>query len=290
MTYDNTLIASGSVDVSSANNRWIGVSAGIGFYNHSGITHSGSGGITCPTIVPPAVNPTPPNSVVASGGTGGNNWWLDKDNPIFSVSWSGATNGTYTITNHNVDISKDNWASLVTPYANSVSGATSGNANNISASGLGLSGGETVRVRVAINSTQGSWMWTNWGGSFTIYSRPSAPTTFNVPSQQEIDTSFNINWSGARAGSHGIAKYQVERRVYNGSSWGGWTLVVDKNTSSYTAGTPKSITGSNSDACQIQFRVRTFDGHYGYSDWVTKTVQVKINTPSIPRKQKCFHK
>ena len=259
MTYTNTLIASGSVDIGSANNRWVGVSAGIGFYNHSGITHSGSGGITCPTIVPPAVDPTPPNSVNASGGT---NNWIDKDNPLCSVSWSGATNGTYTITKHNIDITKNNFASITTPYSVDVNGATSGSAQNVSLSSLGLSGGETVRLRVAMLTTKGAWMMTNWGGSFHIYSRPSAPTTFNVPSSQEIDTSFNVSWSGAKAGSEGINRYQLERRVYNGSSWGGWTRVVDKNTSSYTAGTPKSITGSNSDAYQIQFRIRTFDGHY----------------------------
>lgn len=227
-----------------------------------------------------AVAPTPPTSVSVSGGTGG---YLPVSSPLFNVSWSGATRGTYTITQYNIDVTKNNWASLNTP-ATKPTNATSGSLSNVSFAGLGLRGGETVKVRVAMMTTRGDWLLSYWGGSFHIYSNPTAPTTFNVPTTQEIDTSFNIAWSGAKAGSEGISRYQLQRRVYNGSSWGDWVTLVDKNTTSYSSPSPRSITGSTSDSYQIQFRIRTYDGKYGYSDWNTKTMKILINSPTVPRK------
>lgn len=240
---------------------------------------SANGSLWLPQLT---VNPTLPNSVTANGTN--NSWWLDKDSPNFNVSWSGASSGTFTINQYSIDASKNGWANSwnVSSLATS---AGSGSKNNVSLSSLGLSGGENINIRVGMQTTDGTW-WghTYWGGSFHIYSRPSAPSTLSAPSSQEIDTSFNVTWSGAKAGSEGISKYQLQRRVYNGSTWSDWTTVVDKNTTSYTAGSPRSITGSTSDACQIQFRVRAFDGHYAYSDWKTVTTKIYINSPTVPRK------
>ncbi len=194
-SYDRVL-GEGTVTVwhTGEANIGFGFSSGINWRDYTAGGYLASNPSAGGTLYLPqlAVNPTTFTWVSASGGT---NNWLDKDNPTFNVSWGGASNGTYTITNHNIDISKDGWASLKTPWANgNANGATGGSANGVSAASLGLSGGETVLVRVALYSTQGSWMWTNWGGSFRIYSRPTAPTTFSVPSSQEIDTAFNITW------------------------------------------------------------------------------------------------
>lgn len=233
------------------------------------------------------VNPTLPNSISVSGGQGG---YISKDNPIFNVSWSGAKAGTFTISRYSIDVSKNNWSSSYNAD-NVYTSAGSGSKNNVNFSGIGLSGGETIRVRVGMMTTNGTW-WghTYWSGTFKVYSLPSAPSTFNVPATQEIDTAFNVSWSGATAGSEGISKYQLQRRVYNGSSWGDWTTVLDKNATSYSSPSPRSITGSTSESYQIQFRIRIFDGKYGYSSWSTKTLKIKINSPTAPRKQECFRK
>ena len=234
-----------------------------------------------------AVAPTPPNSVSVSGGSSG---WLSIDNPTFNVSWSGASAGTYTITQYNIDVTKNDWGSIITP-ATQGSNATSGSINNVSAASLGLSGNETIRVRVAMMTTRGDWLLSYWGGSFRTYSNPTAPTTFNVPSSQEIDTAFNINWSGARAGSNGIAGYDLEIRAYNGSSWTDWTRLYNcVNKTSYSSGSPKSLSvggvsySTYGENVQFQYRLRTSDGIIATSSWVTKTMTIKINNPTSPRK------
>ena len=234
-----------------------------------------------------AVSPTPPNSVSVSGGSSG---WLPITNPTFNVSWSGASAGTYTITQYNIDVTKNDWASITTPASLSTSN-TYGSLNNVSASSLGLSGGETVRVRVAMMTSRGDWLLSYWGGSFRTYSNPTSPTTFNVPSSQEIDTAFNITWSGASAGSNGIAGYDLEIRAYNGSSWTDWVRLLNcKNQTSYSSGSPKSLSvngvsyANNGENVQFQYRLRTSDGTIATSDWVVKTMKIFINSPTDPRK------
>jgi hypothetical protein len=238
-----------------------------------------------------AVSPTLPNSVSVSGGSSG---WLPLSNPVCNVSWSGASSGTYYIDMYSIDATRDNWASA--PNAGgtiSVANATSGSKSNVNLSSIsGLRGGDTVRIRVGMRTSDGNW-WghTYWGGSFKIYTSPSAPTTFNVKSSQEIDTSFNISWSGASAGSNGIAGYDLEIRAYNGSSWTDWVRLYNcKNTTSYSSGTPKSLSvngvsySTYGENVQFQYRVRTSDGQIATSDWVTKTMKILINSPTAPRK------
>lgn len=248
----------------------------------------GGMGASCTLDLPQlAVAPTPPNSVSVSGGSNG---WLSVDNPTFNVSWSGASAGTYTITQYNIDVTKNNWGSITTPATKATSG-TSGSINNVSAASLSLSGGETVKVRVAMMTTRGDWLLSYWGGSFKMYSNPTAPTTFNVPSSQEIDTAFNISWSGAKAGSNGIAGYDLEIRAYNGSSWTDWVRLLNcKNQTSYSSKSPKSLNingvsyATYGENVQFQYRIRTSDGTIATSSWATKTMTIKINAPTSPRK------
>ena len=245
---------------------------------------SANGSITLPQL---AVDPTPPNSVSVSGGSSG---WLNKDSPLFNVSWSGASAGTATIYGYSIDVSKDNWANS-TNVGYVETGNTYGSANNVSASAVGLNGGETIRIRVGINSSYGWKGHGYWGGTFKVYSRPSAPSTFNVPANQEIDTSFNITWSGASAGSNGIAGYDLEIRAYNGSSWTDWVRLWNcVNKTSYSSGSPKSLNvngvsyDNNGENVQFQYRLRTSDGIIATSEWVVKTMKIFINSPTDPRK------
>ena len=235
-----------------------------------------------------SVAPTLPNSVTASGGT---NNWVDINNPVVTVNWSGATSGTYTISRYNIDATKNGWGSYA--YLGGVDSSATSGSTNINLSGLGLSGGETVGLRVAMGTSDGNW-WghTYWGGSFHIYSHPTAPTTFSVPSSQEIDTPFNITWGGATSGSEGIAGYDLEIRAYNGSSWTDWVrLLTCKNQTSYSSGSPKSLKvnnvsyANNGENVKFQYRIRTSDGHYATSEWKESgQLSIKINSPSNPRR------
>ena len=237
-----------------------------------------------------AVSPTLPNSVSVSGGNGG---WLPLSNPVCNVSWSGASSGTYYIDMYSIDASRDNWASAPNVGGTvSVANATSGSKNNVNLSMSGLRGGDTVRVRVGMRTNNGTW-WGHsyWGGSFKIYTSPTAPTTFSVPSSQEIDTAFNITWAGASAGSNGIAGYDLEIRAYNGSSWTDWVRLWNcVNKTSYSSGSPKSLSvngvsyANNGENVQFQYRLRTSDGIIATSDWVVKTMKIFINSPTAPRK------
>ena len=238
-----------------------------------------------------AKDPTLPNSVSCSGFS--DTSWIDVTNPVFDVSWSGATKGTYTISQYSVDASKDGGATWKN-VGNLTTDKTSGSLTDVSLSDLGLKGGETIKIRIGMRTSNGNGKWwghSPWGGSFKAFSYPSAPTTFNVPSSQEIDTTFNINWSGATAGSNGIAGYDLQARAYNGSTWTGWSdLWVCVNATSYPSGSPKSLNigGVNyatyGEKVQFQYRIRTSDGQIATSSWVTKTMAITINSPSAPRR------
>ena len=159
--YDD-LLGSGSVWVSHTD----GVEIGFGFSSDIVWRDVYAGGYlanypsSSSTIWLPqlAVAPTPPNSVSVSGGSSG---WLNKDSPLFNVSWSGASAGTYTITQYNIDVTKNGWGSIITPSYLQTS-ATSGSLSNVSAAGLGLSGGETINIRVAMMTTRGDWRRSCW--------------------------------------------------------------------------------------------------------------------------------
>lgn len=235
---------------------------------------------------------TPPSSVTATASDG-NGTWLDAANPNINVSWSGASAGTYTISRYSIDASKNSWSSS-TNVDNVYTSSTSGSKNNVSLSSLGLSGGEKVKIRVGLMTSDNQW-WGHgyWASEFKVYSRPTAPTTFNTPTSAEIDTSVTISWSGASAGSNGIAGYDLQVRGYNGSSWSSWyTVLSARNVTSYTVGTPKNLTinGVNyystyGERAKFQYRVRTSDGIISTSDWVTgNATSILINTPSVPRK------
>lgn len=248
---------------------------------------SASGELSLPQL---AVPPTAPTSVSVSGGSNG---WLPVSNPVFNVSWSGASAGTYTITQYNIDVSKDNWGSLKTPSTLTTSN-TYGSLNNVSASSLGLSGGETIKVRVAMMTTEGNWKLKDWGGSFKTYTNPTAPT-LSAPSSQEIDTKFSISWSGAKKGTNNIAGYDIEARGGNGSTWGSWVRLEScKNVTSYSFNSPKTLSiggtvyyNTYGESTKFQFRVRTSDGIIAVSSWSNVgTTTIKINSPSVPRRKK----
>lgn len=237
-----------------------------------------------------AVSPTLPTSISVSGNSGS---WVNKDDPRINVSWSGATRGTYTIDRYSVDVAKYGTGSY-TNVGNVYTSATSGSVSSESISEMGsLSGGQKLQVRVGMRTSDGTW-WGHiyWSGTLNVYSSPSAPTTVSAPSSVEIDNGFSVTWSGASAGSNGIAGYDLQARGYNGSSWTGWVSILScKNQSSYSVGSIKNLTvnGVNyatyGEGVKFQYRVRASDGTIATSSWANSgTIGITINSPSTPRK------
>ena len=283
-SYKNTIFASGSKTLYNAGGRVFSASTSGDIYVWGRNNAVGSGSWTLPTL---AISPTLPNYISVTGGAGGS--WVNKNDPKFSVSWSGATSGTYTIAEYSIDVAKygtNNWGNTGSVYTSSTSGSAT---RTIS----GASGGEKYQVRVGMKTSDGTW-WnhTYWGGVLIVYSSPTAPTTLSVPSSVEIDSGFNITWSGAKAGSNGIAGYDLEARAYNGSSWTDWVRILNcKNQSSYSVSKIKdlSINGvsysKNGASIKFQYRVRTSDGLIATSSWKDSgQIGITINSPTVPRK------
>lgn len=242
-----------------------------------------SGTLSLPQL---AVSPTLPTSINVTGGAGGS--WVNKDDPKFNVSWSGATSGTYTIAEYSIDVAlygSNNWW-------NTGSVNTSATGGSATRTISGASGGQKYQVRVGMKTSNGQW-WnhTYWGGTLNVYSSPTAPTTFTAPSSVEIDSGFNLTWGGATAGSNGIAGYDLEARAYNGSSWTDWVRIFSaKNQSSYSISKIKNLTvngvnySKNGAGVKFQYRIRTSDGIIATSAWKNSgQIGITINSPTVPR-------
>lgn len=245
---------------------------------------SKSGTITLPQL---AVSPTLPTSIDI-WATNGN--YVDVDNPKFSVSWSGAKAGTYTIKNYNIQCSvynKNNWSTEKTVTTD----ATSGSANNVPINNTSISAGNKVQVRVGLRTTDDThWGYITSSETLTVYSNPTSPSTISYYETVAIDDGFSVSWSGATAGSLGIAGYDFEGRAYNGSSWTAWTNIFSKNATSWScakiadlkiAGVGYSNYGEN---VKFQFRVRTYDGIVGksYDYTTTGETRIVIYSPNNP--------
>ena len=156
-----------------------------------------------------------------------------------------------------------------------------------------LYGGDKIQVRIGLKTTNGTW-WGHsyWGGVLNVYSSPTAPSTFSSPTSVEIDSGFNLTWSGATAGSNGIAGYDLEARAYNGSSWTGWTRIFSaSNQSSYSVSKIKNLSvngvsySNNGENVKFQYRIRTSDGIIATSGWKeSNQIRILINNPTTPRK------
>ena len=285
--YRNTTFASGSKTIYNASNKYFTASVNGDIYTYGTNNAASSGGWTLPTL---AVSPTLPTWVNVSGGAGGS--WVNKDNPTFNVSWGGASSGTYYIDTYSIDVAKygqNNWSNTGSV---GVSNSGSGSATRNVASAFGVNGGDKIQVRVGMHTNNGTW-WghTYWGGVLNVYSSPTAPTTFTAPTSVEIDQGFNLTWSGAKAGSNGIAGYDLQARAYNGSSWTGWSTVFScKNQTSYSIKKIKDLSvggvsySNNGENVKFQYRIRTSDGQIATSGWKeSPQIGIKINSPSTPR-------
>ena len=281
--FRNTTFASGSKTLYNAGGRTFSASTSGDIYVYGTNNARGSGSWTLPIL---AISPTIPNSISVSGGAGGT--WVNKDNPTFNVSWGGATSGTYRIEEYSIDVSvygRNNWWNTGSVW-------TSGTGGSATRTIGGASGGQRYQVRVGMKTSNGKW-WghTYWNGTLNVYSSPTAPKTFSSPSSVEIDSGFNLTWSGATAGSNGIAGYDLEARAFNGNSWTGWTRIFsEKNVSSYSVSKIKNLTvngvnySSNGEKVKFQYRIRTSDGTIATSGWKNSNeISILINTPTVPR-------
>ena len=281
--YNGTVVASGTKRLNNASNRTFSASAQAGIYTVA-VNCKGSGSWKLPQL---AGEPTLPNSIKVTGGAGGS--WVDEDDPKFSVSWSGAKRGTYTIAAYSIDVTKYG----KNKWSNTGSLNTSATSGSATRSISGAKGGEKYQVRVGMKTTDGTW-WghTQWSGTLNVFSSPTAPSTFTAPSSVEIDSGFNLTWSGAKAGSNGIAGYDLEARAYDGSSWTGWVRILSaKNQSSYSVSKIKDLTvdgvnyANDGEDIKFQYRIRTTDNKIATSAWKNSgQIGIKINSPTTPRR------
>lgn len=192
--YYQTFVAEGYYNLAAGST--FGINAQLAIYKGS-YNSTGYGQWTLPTL---AIPPTVPTSVSVSGNNG---TWVNKDDPKFSASWSGATAGTYTIKGYSVDVAKYGQGNY-TDTGFVETSQTSGSVSNRAITVLGaLNGGDKLQFRIGLRTTSGGdggWWGTHayWGGTLNVYSSPTAPSTFSAPSSVEIGSSFSISWSGAK--------------------------------------------------------------------------------------------
>lgn len=267
-----------------------GINAQLAIY-YKAYNSTGYGQWALPTL---AIPPTVPTSVSVSGNNG---TWVNKDDPKFSASWSGATAGTYTIKGYSVDVAKYGQGNY-TDTGFVETSQTYGSVSNRAITVLGaLNGGDKLQFRIGLRTTSGGdggWWGTHayWGGTLNVYSSPTAPSTFSVPSSVEIGSNLTISWSGAKGGSNGIAGYDLQGKAYNGSVWTDWTnILVCKNQPSYSAGIIKDLKingvgySTNGAGVKFKYRIRTSDGIIATSEWKESgEIGITINSPSAPRK------
>lgn len=175
--------------------------------------------------VPAYVNPSPPASLTINPSV------VANTNTNFTISWSGAKNGSTQIVKYNVRASYNNsWRTVKT--INVSKGSTSGSIT-ASLSGITSTRGSVVTFAMDPIDEQGV---ANGGGQFetvTLANLPTAPTTINVSASTVAQTTTNVtlSWSGATAGSGSISKYRI---YYRTSTTASWTTLKDVTGTSTT--------------------------------------------------------
>ena len=272
-----TVVADGYVTLAGGTTFSAYAQANIYYYY---VTYSGEGTWTLPTL---SIPPYPPTSVTVSGGDSSNK--LLKDNAKVTVSWSGATSGTYTIQKYIVEMTTNNWASARNIGELNTSN-TSGSLSNINISSY-VNGGDVVRFRVTMVSTAGTEVPVPWSGSYTVYTLPSPPSVVTAPTRIEIDETYSVSWGSATAGSEAIAGFQAQRLIlYSASqSFSDWVNISNSLATSVPQSSPRTVIGTSAENSVFYYRVRTYDVSGHYSAWSnTVSTTVYVNSPSVPRK------
>lgn len=123
---------------------------------------------------------------------------------------------------------------------------------------------------------------------FPGYSAPSAPSWINAtPNPCSITGRPVITWGGARTGTLGRLYYDVEVRSSKpGGGWTNWLRIA--NSQGGTSYNEIVLQGMNVHGqlpfagVVYQYRVRSTDGSYTSSNWVTVTLNVGFNNPTPP--------
>ena len=109
----------------------------------------------------------------------------------------------------------------------------------------------------------------------------SAPTSVTVASTSaDPGGKVTLRWSGAKAGTaNSITGYDIQKREYDGESWGSWTSASPSSVSSTSTSSSASVTVSSVPGNLTQFRVRTKGsaGSSYYSGWSSASSSVTSN-------------
>ena len=108
-----------------------------------------------------------------------------------------------------------------------------------------------------------------------------APTSVTVSSSSaDPGDKVTLRWSGAKAGTaNSITGYDIQKREYDGESWGSWTSASPSSVSSTSTSSSASVTVSSVPGNLTQFRVRTKGsaGSSYYSGWSSASSSVTSN-------------
>ena len=106
----------------------------------------------------------------------------------------------------------------------------------------------------------------------------SAPTSVTVASTSaDPGGKVTLRWSGAKPGTaNSITGYDIQKREYDGESWGSWTSASPSSVSSTSTSSSASVTISSIPGNLTQFRVRTKGsaGSSYYSGWSSASSSV----------------
>ena len=125
--------------------------------------------------------------------------------------------------------------------------------------------------------------------SLASFSAPSAPTWVNVnPNPCNINSNPIITWGGAKAGSMGVLKYDLDiRSTKPNGAWTDWErLLAATSSTSYTNPVINTMNVNNQKpfyGVKYQYRVRSWDGSYSNSSWLNSSeLQVGFVAPTPP--------
>lgn len=224
------------------------------------------------TIAVPAYKyPTAPSSLTLSSSV------VANANTNFTISWSGAKNGTTQITKYRVRaLYNSSWRTVKTISVSK--GSTSGSTTT-SLSGITSTRGSTVTFAMdPIDEKE----LVGTGGqtkNVTLARLPTAPTTVNVSDSTvaQPTTNVTVSWSGASAGSGNISKYRI---YYRTSTTASWTTLKDVTGTSTTVNLNGIVTTRGNLA---YFTVGTINSYslVSATDGPAKTITL-ARLPTIP--------
>ncbi len=110
---------------------------------------------------------------------------------------------------------------------------------------------------------------------------PSAPTTFTASPAYYSEGRITLTWSGAKAGTYPIAKYEIQHCTSNdGYDWDGWNKCVNEPSSATYGSTWTGFTDPTKN--YEWFRIRAVDTYGNASPYKESNIVMQGEPASPP--------